>query len=384
MCSIAVEQGQEQDRRMSIDFQFSLQQGAFRLEALGELPPAGISVLFGSSGSGKTTLLRCLAGLEAQARGHLRLNLPTGAQIWQEEAKVGVPAVFVPPHLRGVGLVFQEASLFPHLSVAGNLAYASRRVPASERRFSQAQVVELLDIGSLLARRTPQLSGGERQRVAIARALLTSPRLLLLDEPLSALDHRRRLEILPYLERLPRELDMPMVYVSHAIEEVVRLADHLLLLESGRVLAAGGVSATLGRLDLPATFADEASVVLHAKLGQLDAAEHLARLDFVGGSLWLPAAPELATRPLGSACRLRIQARDVSIALSEQRDSSILNRLPAVLQDYAPATLAGQVLVRCRVADVLITARITQRSFAALGLQVGSPVWLQIKAASLV
>ncbi|MGA8880918.1 MAG: molybdenum ABC transporter ATP-binding protein, partial [Azonexus sp.] len=195
------------------------------------LPGSGVTALFGPSGSGKTTCLRAMAGLERAPGGLFAL----GDTVWQDAAR----GHFVPTHKRALGMVFQEASLFPHLSVRGNMEFGQKRASTAGKRFALPEVAELLGIGHLLERMPALLSGGERQRVAIARALLAAPRILLMDEPLAGLDHRRKLEILPYLERLHRELAIPVIYVSHAPDEVARLADHLVLLDHGKAIASG-------------------------------------------------------------------------------------------------------------------------------------------------
>jgi len=213
-----------------IEIDLRLARPAFTLEVRQTLPAQGITAFFGPSGCGKTTLLRAIAGLE-RAQGRVAM----GDAAWQDDAR----GAFVPAHQRSLGYVIQEAALFPHLDVRRNLDYGLKRTRAEERRIPLDQVIELLGIGHLMQRRTTTLSGGERQRVAIARALATSPRLLLMDEPLAALDMQRKREVLPYLEGLQRELRLPILYVSHAIDEVSRLADHLLVMEEGRVRAAG-------------------------------------------------------------------------------------------------------------------------------------------------
>jgi molybdate transport system ATP-binding protein len=357
---------------MSIRAQFTLQRGEFHLQADLSLPAQGVTVLFGPSGSGKTTLLRCMAGLETQAQGSMFVQ----DRCWQNSQQ----GLFIPPHQRELGMVFQEASLLSHLDVRRNLEFGLRRLKPAQRKIQPQQAIDLLGISHLLGRAVTQLSGGERQRVAIARALLTSPRLLLMDEPLSALDQPRKQEILPYLERLPREFKIPIIYVSHAIDEVIRLADHLVLLDQGRIVADGTPSATLSRLDLPGTFMDEASVLIEARVERVDPHDHLALLQFAGGQLWVPAG----RHQCGESLRVRIHAKDVSIALSQHADSSILNRLPAKLVHFAPAAHPGHLLLQCQVNGTTMVARITQRSFTALGLQAGVPVWLQIKAVSLV
>jgi molybdate transport system ATP-binding protein len=248
--------------------------GDFQLDVDVHLPQHGISALFGPSGSGKTTCLRAIAGLERAPGGYVAL----GDEVWQDDGA----GIFVPVHRRALGYVFQEASLFPHLSVRGNLEFGRKRVPASERRFDLAPVAELLGITGLLDRRPDGLSGGERQRVAIARALLAAPRLLLMDEPLAALDLRRKQEILPYLERMHDELAIPIIYVSHAPDEVARLADYLVLLDDGKSVASGALGETLARVDLPPAFADDAGVVLETVLAGHEP-DALSRLAFDGG-----------------------------------------------------------------------------------------------------
>ncbi|MDP2021255.1 MAG: molybdenum ABC transporter ATP-binding protein, partial [Hydrogenophaga sp.] len=216
-----------------LTLQTRLVRDAFTLDLALTLPGRGLTALFGASGSGKTTCLRVLAGLEPAASGHLSV----GGELWQDSAR----GLFVPPHQRALGYVFQEASLFDHLSVRDNIRFGYRRTPAVQRRYGWDHGLELLGIGHLLQRMPHELSGGERQRVAMARALATSPRVLLMDEPLAALDTPRKAEILPWLEQLHQKLDIPVVYVTHSADEVARLADHLVLLEQGRVMAQGPV-----------------------------------------------------------------------------------------------------------------------------------------------
>ncbi|MEZ0616058.1 molybdenum ABC transporter ATP-binding protein, partial [Pseudomonas sp. Env-44] len=237
-----------------MDIRLHLKYSAFALDVDLQLPGRGVSALYGHSGSGKTTCLRCIAGLERAEHGFVQIN----DEVWQDSRK----GLFVPPHKRALGYVFQEASLFPHLSVLANLEFGLKRIPRPQRRVDMAQATELLGIGHLLERHPQHLSGGERQRIGIARALLTSPKLLLMDEPLAALDSQRKSEILPYLERLHDELDIPVLYVSHAQDEVARLADHIVLLSDGKALASGPIGETLARLDLPLALGDDAGVVI--------------------------------------------------------------------------------------------------------------------------
>ncbi len=356
---------------MSIRAQFRLDRGEFALDVQLDLPGRGVSVLFGPSGSGKTTLLRLIAGLE-RAPGFLQVN----GEVWQDDAA----KIFLPTHRRALGYVFQEASLFPHLSARRNLEYGMKRVPPAERRVDVAHVIALLGIGHLLERKPARLSGGERQRVAIARALATSPRILLMDEPLSALDLARKQEILPYLERLHDELEIPILYVSHAPDEVARLADYIVAMDGGRVAAQGPLGETLARLDLPIRLGEDAGVVLEGEIAELDAEWHLARVAFAGGSLWVRDSG----LPVGQHVRVRILARDISVALEPHSDSSILNVLPATVEQLADDTHPALALVKLNAASAPLVARITRRSAAKLALRPGQAVWAQIKAVALV
>lgn len=356
---------------MSIVARFRLVRGDFTLDVDLDLPGRGVTALFGPSGSGKTTLLRLIAGLE-RAPGRLEVN----GEVWQDDAA----KLFLPTHKRALGYVFQEASLFPHLSARRNLEYGMKRVPASERRVDLERVLDLLGIGHLLDRMPDSLSGGERQRVAIGRALLTSPRVLLMDEPLSALDLARKQEILPYLERLHDELEIPILYVSHAPDEVARLADHLVALDKGRSVAEGPLAATLARLDLPIRLGEDVGVVLDAVIGERDESWHLVRVDFSGGALW---ARDTGL-PKGHRVRVRILARDVSLALEHQERSSILNLLPGRVEEVAGDMHPASCLVRVDLGGQPIVARVTKRSAEALGLTPGAAVWAQIKAVALI
>jgi molybdate transport system ATP-binding protein len=356
---------------MSIRARFRLDRGEFSLTVDLDMPGQGITALFGPSGSGKTTLLRLIAGLD-RAPGYLEVN----GEVWQDDEK----PLFLPTHCRALGYVFQEASLFSHLTARRNLEYGMKRVPVAQRRVDMDRVLDLLGIGHLLERKPDRLSGGERQRVAIARALLTSPRVLLMDEPLSALDMARKQEILPFLERLHDELDIPVLYVSHAPDEVARLADHLVVMEQGRALASGPLGETLARLDLPIRLGEDTGVVLEGTIAELDAEWHLARVDFAGGSLWVRDSGV----PLGQHVRVRILARDISIALVAQSGSSILNVLPTTIEQLTDDTHPALALVRLNAGGVPLVARITRRSAARLALCPGLNVWAQIKAVALV
>lgn len=359
----------------SIVARLQLVRADFKLDVDLQLPGRGISALFGHSGSGKTSCLRCLAGLERATQAYIEVN----GEVWEDSAR----GHFVAPHLRPLGYVFQEASLFPHLTVRGNLEFGWRRVPASQRKVGLAQASELLGIGHLLERRPASLSGGEAQRVGIARALLSSPRLLLMDEPLAALDGPRKREILPYLERLHEELDIPVVYVSHAQDEVARLADHLVLLEEGRATASGPIGTTLARLDLSLAQGDDAGVVFDGRVvghnphyGLLD-----LRLPGIDGPVLRIAHP---AHSLGSTLRIKVQARDVSLALAADSASSILNRLPVQVRESRSADNPAHVLVSLDAGGNTLLARITRYSADQLGLHPGQTLWAQIKSVALL
>nr|WP_218626599.1 molybdenum ABC transporter ATP-binding protein [Pseudomonas sp. dw_358] len=346
----------------------------FALDLDLRLPGRGVSALFGPSGSGKTTVLRCLAGLVKAPQAYVRVN----GEIWQD-SRIGV---FVPPHRRPIGYVFQEASLFSHLSVRRNLEYGWRRIAGRERRVQLDSACELLGITHLLDRQPLHLSGGERQRVGIARALLTSPRLLLMDEPLAALDSQRKAEILPYLERLHDELDIPVVYVTHAHDEVARLADHLVMLEDGKLLASGPVGATFARLDLPTALQDDAGVVVQGRVSGYDPAYQLLTLTLPQCTLSVKVAHTML--PMGTPVRFKVQARDVSLSLSGDDPSSILNRLPVTVTATLPAHHPAHVIVSLDAAGTPMLARITRYSSDALGVQPGKVLWAQIKSVALL
>ncbi|MCO7573327.1 molybdenum ABC transporter ATP-binding protein [Pseudomonas chlororaphis] len=359
---------------MSLHIKLHLDYQDFDLDLDLQLPGRGVTALYGHSGSGKTTCLRCIAGLEKAGRGRIQIN----DEVWQDSRQ----RLFVPPHKRSLGYVFQEASLFAHLSVQANLEFGLRRIPKAQRRVDMAQATELLGIGHLLQRHPQHLSGGERQRIGIARALLTSPRLLLMDEPLAALDSKRKGEILPYLERLHDELDIPVLYVSHSQDEVARLADYIVLLSAGRALASGPIGQTLARLDLPLALGDDAGVVVEGRVSHYDPSYQLLTLQ-------LPDSPlqvRVTHGPLaqGKALRFKVQARDVSLSLQASERSSILNRLPVTVCEEIPADNAAHVLVRLDAAGTPLLARITRYSRDQLDLHPGQQLWAQIKAVAVL
>jgi molybdate transport system ATP-binding protein len=355
---------------MSLSLRVGLARPGFTLAAESEIPSRGITGIFGRSGSGKTTLLRCIAGLEVGARGRIVFD----GEVWQDDRQ------FVPAHRRAIGYVFQESSLFTHLDVRGNLEYGLSRVAPAQRRIGFDEAAGLLELVPLLHQRSGQLSGGQRQRVAIARALLTSPQLLLMDEPLSSLDQRSKSEILPHLERLRDQCAVPIVYVSHALGEIMRLADHLLLLEAGSVRAAGPLQQMLARSDLPLGHLEDGGAVFDAVVEAHDAAYHLTYVRISAGRLALG----LRVAAIGQRVRVRIDARDVSVALTAPARSSILNVLPARVVELSDDPDPAQVLVRLEAGSEPLLARITRRSAAELALTPGMALYAQVKGVALM
>lgn len=344
--------------------------GEFNLDVAFEAPEKGITALFGRSGSGKTSVLRAVAGLYKAPGAVIKVN----GEVWQDTQR------FVPTHKRPLGYVFQEASLFPHLSVRRNLEYGWRRIPQNERQIKFDDVVELLGIAPLLQRATVRLSGGERQRVAIARALLTSPKLLLMDEPLSALDHGAKQAILPYLESLHDEFAIPSLYVSHDPNEVAHLADHMVLLDQGKIIAQGEAANLLTRVDLPIAGYDDAASLLEGYVSSHDFTYHLTWISMDCGRV----AVAREDTSVGRHARVEIRARDVSLSLSAHSDTSIINILPAKVIDTHDVNQT-QTLVRLELLDgQTLLSRITRRSAMALGIHEGMHLYAQVKSVALL
>jgi molybdate transport system ATP-binding protein len=354
-----------------IDVGFRGRLGNFFLDACFSVPARGVSAIFGPSGCGKTTVARCIAGLHRLPDGLCAVD----GEIWQDHG------TFRQPHQRAIGYVFQEASLFPHLSVKSNLLYGAPKPTPMPIGFDE--VVDLLGITHLLDRASQNLSGGERQRVAIGRALLSQPRLLLMDEPLAALDRTTKYEILPFLERLHDQLSLPVLYISHDMTEIERFADRLIMMDKGAVTAAGPLAALQADPALPLAVSHEAAVSLDGMASGYDGRYGLLVLRVRGGRLLVPAPPIAP----GTRQRLRIAASDVSIARQQARESSILNILPARVLSYSPLE-AREITMLLGLgkggSGARILARITRRSWDALGLKQGMDVFAQIKAVSLV
>lgn len=342
----------------------------FVLSMAVQLPSQGVTAIFGQSGSGKTTFLRCVAGLEQAEQGKLIVH----GQVWQDHA------VFVPTHQRPIGYVFQESSLFEHLTAQGNIDFALKRAESKPSAADYCHIVDLMGIEPVLKRYPSQLSGGERQRVAIARALVIQPRLLLMDEPLASLDSARKQEILPYLAKLRSSLDIPILYVSHSVDEIAQLADHVVMLEQGKVVAQGNISDVFARTDLKQISGFDTGVVWQGHVVERMAAWHLAKVMCPGGELCVRDDGDA----MGAPVRVRILARDVSIALSAQDDSSIVNRLPVTILSITPDADPAMLLLRLASGDDCIIARLTKRSVEQLNLYVEQHVWAQIKSVALV
>ena len=354
---------------MSLSGHIRACKGDFVLDARFSFAGSGVSALFGPSGAGKTTMLRAIAGLERFPDTRLSF----ADTVWQDERE------FLPPEKRSVGYVFQEASLFTHLDVRRNLEYGFRRSGKSRARISLDHLVDLFRLESLLPRKPDSLSGGERQRVSMARALAASPGLLLMDEPLAGLDEERRAEVLRYLDALVRELDVPMIYVSHSADEVAMLADSLVYLDGGRVRGSGAVAEMFSRTDLALSHRREAESVIEAVAVAYDERFQLNALEFSGGTVQVPGE----RLSIGRRFRLRVAARDVSLTLSEPRDTSILNIFEAKVDECMSSGGAREV-VRLDVNGTFLLAHLTRKSVVRLGLERGRRVYAQVKSVAVL
>jgi molybdate transport system ATP-binding protein len=350
---------------------FDLRHQDFHLNVALDLPTSGITVLFGPSGSGKTTLLRCLAGLERAPGGFMQFE----RDVWQDEAN----SLCLPLSERPIGYVFQEPRLFPQYNVRSNLLYGYNRIPAADRRISIEQVVTILGIGHLLERRIHKLSGGEQQRVAIGRALLTSPKLLLMDEPLASLDIQRKQELLPFIRRLHEELAIPVIYVSHAINEILQLADRVILLKEGTVVGVGALNEVLTSLKFRGNFGPHrVGAILDAHVASHDQQYGLTQLEFKGQFLFVP----LQSAAVGQSVRVHILSSDVSLVVGRLASpTSVLNMLEATITEIREIDQSS-VDVLLDIGAPLV-ASITRKSLMNLGLKPGHRVCAQIKTVAL-
>ena len=354
-----------------LNIQLLLERASFELNIQTRLPAKGIHGILGASGSGKTTLLRCLAGLESHAIGRIDI----GEKCWLDSQR----KIFVPTWQREVGYVFQEASLFPHLNVLGNLKFGVTRVKTTAAQSALNEAIDLLGLEHLLKRHTAELSGGERQRVAIARALATRPKLLLLDEPLTAVDQNKKNEIYPWIEKLKSELNIPILFVSHSIEEIARLTQHLLILEKGQVLCLGPTIDLMSSLETPFDFGDQTSVLIMGQVHDIETQWNLAKISFEQHHLWV----ENRNFSLHQMIQIRILAKDVSLSLYQPQDSSIQNTLACTITGVQQNLNAHQSLVQMECGSSKLLAKITKKAFASLNLTVGTPLWAQVKTVAL-
>ena len=357
-----------------IQIRLQLARDDFKLDINIDIPSEGVTVIFGPSGSGKTTLLRCIAGLERRAEGSLLFN----EQRWQQAN------YFTPCYKRPIGYVFQEASLLEHLSVKGNLEYAVKRAPKSkgntDTSISLEGVIKLLSLAPLLSRATKDLSGGERQRVAIARALLIQPDLLLMDEPLASLDDTIKRELMPYLLKIKNEMSLPIIYVTHSTDELLKLADHVMIIEQGKNKHFGQPEALFGQLQNSSNIDHETSVLLSGKVEEIDSTWALAKVVIGNDSLWIKST-DLA---LNQKIRLRIFARDVSLTLDKPEKTSILNTLSATVLDVNNGSDAGTTIISLSTMNTQLTALISARSAHTLDIRKDQKLWAQVKSVAIV
>ena len=355
-----------------LEAKFKITYPEFSLNVDLNLPAKGVTVVFGPSGSGKSTLLRCLSGLERAPSGFLKL----ADQVWQDEE------IFVPVHHRKIGSVFQESRLFPHLNIQGNLLYGYQRTPLVERNLHLDEVVQVLGLGNLLKRYPEKLSGGERQRVAIGRALLTSPNLLLMDEPLASLDMQRKAEIIPFIKKIEDEFETPIIYVTHSMNEVLQLVDTMVILNSGKVVNWGPVEEVFSDVELRDAVGDEQlGAVLETTVSEHDDEFGLTRLDFMGQALNVPKQ----NIPRGKKLRVHIHSKDVSLATAAPVGAtSVLNILKAKVGKIGAIDPNGYSVDIELDAGRPILATITRKSLSNLNLQIGQPVYAHIKAIKMV
>jgi molybdate transport system ATP-binding protein len=354
---------------VSLLVSLELQRNDFQLSVHCAIESSGITAIYGHSGAGKTTLLRWLAGLEPQTKGHLSFN----DQIWQDDKQQ------LPSQQRNIAYVFQDGRLFPHLTVRDNLEYSFKR------RFNDngpgiTQVSEWLVINQLLAKMPAELSAGQQQRVAISRALLSAPQLLLMDEPLASLDNHSKKNILHHLKKLQQKLTLPILYVSHDIEEISQIADHLVLMEQGKISAQGSLQQLFTRLDLNISHEENAGSMINAVVSEHDDIYQLTELK-INQQLTLQLTK--IDCAIGDTVIVRIPARDVSISLNKAKDSSILNILPAII-DEIETTNAAKLLLRLRIGEQILLVRLTRKSVERLRLAVGMSVYAQIKTVALL
>ena len=355
-----------------LEAKFKVAYPEFNLNVELDLPARGVTVVFGPSGSGKTTLLRCLSGLEKVPSGYMKI----ADQVWQDEG------IFIPIQERKIGLVFQESRLFPHLSIQDNLLYGYQRTQPAERNLQLDEVAQVLNLEALLKRRPEKLSGGERQRVAIGRALLTSPKLLLMDEPLASLEMQLKAEIIPFIKKIENEFKTPIVYVTHSMNEVLQLVDTMVILKSGKIENIGSVEEVFSDVRSRESLSDEQlGAVLETLVLEHDEGFGLTKLDFMGQILHVPRQ----NIPVGQSLRVHIHSRDVSLSTaSPEGATSVLNILRAKVKKVGDIDLKKYSVDIELDAGRPILATITRKSLDNLNLQPGQPVYVHIKAIKMV
>lgn len=359
-------------KRASISLSFLVKYSDFSLEVDLQLPATGVTVFFGHSGSGKTTCLRAMAGLIEPKSGYMRV----GQESWQDSEH----GEFIPTHQRDIGYVFQESALFAHMSVKENLEYGLKRIAPNKREVTLMDICELLDIQTLFNRRPHQLSGGEKQRVSIARALLTSPKMLLMDEPLSALDNLLKAEILPYLERLHRRLSIPIIYVTHSVEELSRLADHVVIFSRGKAIRSDSAIEVMTDPAFSSLFAEGLGSIFETTVQDHHNDNITVLTTRNGPGFCIPSY----NAKIGESVRCRVLATDVSLCLIKPEYSSILNIVQASVTDIQDAPNKGEFIVSLLLdsGDKLMSL-ITERSLNRLNIQKNQQLWAQIKAVSI-
>ena len=343
---------------------------SFFLDIDTKIPSNGISFLFGPSGSGKTSLLRCIAGLDKPEYGIIQFN----EEIWQNEQ------LFLPTHKRPISFVFQEASLFEHLTVKGNLLYGWRRNKFKEGSINVDRVIDWLGLNEFMDRYQHQLSGGQKQRVAIARAILACPKLLLMDEPLASLDQQSKAEILPHLEHLYQELSIPIIMISHALDEALRLADNVLLLEQGKLIANDSVNRIITNPKLPLASTEDASAIISGRVIHHDNQYHLTTIEVAESTILV----SLKQLDIGSNSKIRIKAKDVSITTLQPEKTSISNILPATVVDVYESKNPSDIFLKLDIGGQILLSRITRKSLECLEIKTFSKVFAQIKTVSIV
>ncbi|MEP4892052.1 MAG: molybdenum ABC transporter ATP-binding protein [Aliiglaciecola sp.] len=359
---------------MSLQLSFSKPLHREKVEVKLKLKSTGVTALFGPSGAGKTTVLRVIAGLENVDNAQVTFK----SQVWQDQH------TFVPPQHRHIGMVFQQASLFEHLTVKQNIYFYQglKAHKDREERFNVAQLIELLQLTPLLTRLPNSLSGGEQQRVAIVRALATQPDLLLLDEPLSALDDELKSQFLDYLAPLLEQISIPVIYVTHSKSELARLANYVVLIDKSGIVGQGDSADLLTDLHQPLTLGSDLQSVLRAKVESIDEQQHVSALDTPAGQIWVNTYDRSSAKFIGQTMKVVIHAKDVSVSLSRATDTSILNVLPAQIVDFKHIE-NGSVILKLQVRSAVILSQITQRSFSQLKLVKALNVFAQIKGVVL-